>query len=443
MSIRARLTLAYAVAVAATLIVVGLVVWGQFGLALRDALDDQLVARLSALESSIENEGQVGIQEGDEDDADVFVAIVAPDGSAVDTSARAPSPLPIGTLDGQAEEISSQGRRYLVRTDGAPGELRLVAGANLASIAQSQASLAGLLGIAGALAALLSGIGGWLLAGRALGPVADMTAEADAIGTSDLDRRLPEPTRVDELGVLARTLNRMLDRLATTVRRQQAFVAAASHDLRTPLAALQAELELADRSGADADELRGAIHAARDDAARLAELAGDLLQLAAVSGGGRQVVLAEVDPADLLEAVVRRTAPIAERAEVTIARTVDHGVIAVDRVRLEQALANLLVNAVTFSPRGGQVDLVATAPAAGSDFRLEVQDRGPGVPPEEVETIFEPFQRGRDARGRGAGLGLATARAAVEAHGATLAVADRPGGGAVFSIRFPEGVWRG
>ncbi|MEP7082963.1 MAG: ATP-binding protein [Chloroflexota bacterium] len=443
MTIRTRLAITYAVAVATTLAVVGFVVWGQFGLALREARDDQLVTRLSALENAIENEGELGLQEGDGDDRGVFVGIVGPDGSVVDASAWAPSPIAIDVVEGAPQEISIQGHRYLVRTDSLGDNLRIVAGVDLAELERSQASLAGLLGVAGALATLLSGIGGWLLAGRALGPVAQLTAEAAAIGASDLDRRLPEPRRTDELGVLARTLNRMLDRLASTVRRQQAFVAAASHDLRTPLAALQAELELADRLGTDAAELRAAIRAARDDAARLAELAGDLLQLASVSGGGRELVRTVVDAGDVVDAVARRTAPVAEGAGVTIIRRIDRGRISVDRVRLEQALANLLINAITYSPPGGEVEVVGQAPAGGAEFSLEVLDRGPGVRPDAVETIFEPFQRGDGARGRGAGLGLATARAAVQAHGATLTVEPRAGGGAVFAIRFPNGVWLG
>ena len=443
MTIRARLTLTYSVAVATTLAVVGFVVWGQFGMAFRDALEDQLNTRLSAVEASIENEGQSGLQEIDGDDGEVFVAILTADGSMVDAGPGAPSPLPIGVVDAPAEEVTIQGRQYLMKTEGVGDEIRVVAGADLASIGRAQASLASLLGLAGAIAALLSGIGGWALAGRALGPVAHLTAEADAIGASDLDRRLPEPRRVDELGVLARTLNRMLDRLSATVKRQQTFIAAASHDLRTPLAALQAELELADQAGLDARELRAAIRAARDDAARLAELAGDLLQLATVSGDGRELLRSDVEPADLVDAVIRRTAPIAERAGVTISPRIERGLISVDRVRLEQALANLLVNAVTYSPPGGVIELIAQGPAGGSDFSLVVLDRGPGVRSEERETIFDPFQRGRDALGTGAGLGLATARAALDAHGATLTVEPRSGGGSVFSMRFPAGTWRG
>lgn len=442
MTIRTRLALTYAVAVATTLGVVGLVVWWQFGLALLDGLDQQLITRLSALESTVENEGASGLQESDGDDGTVFVAILAADGSVVDSSVETPSPLPLPSVNGEAQEVIGGGRRYLLRSESVGDELRLVAGADLGVITRSQASLAGLLGIAALLATALSGVGGWLLAGRALGPVSQLTAEAEAIGASDLDQRLAEPKRADELGVLARTLNRMLDRLSASVRRQQSFVAAASHDLRTPLAALQAELELADRTAADADELRSAIRAARDDAARLAELAADLLQLATVSGEGRQVLRTSVEPSALVDAVIRRVEPIAAHAGVKILRTVDNGLISVDRVRLEQALANLLVNAVTYSPDGGEVEIVARADDNGTDYTLDVLDRGPGISPEEIEAIFEPFQRGRSSRGKGAGLGLATARAAVAAHGGTLTVGARYGGGSAFSVRFLDGSWR-
>lgn len=124
-----------------------------------------------------------------------------------------------------------------------------------------------------------------------------------------------------------------------------------------------------------------------------------------------------------------------------ISSTVESRVEHVDRVRIEQALANLLVNAVTYSLPGGEVE-IASRPGRVDlgEFSLAVLDRGPGVPGDEKETIFEPFQRGQAARGRGAGLGLATARAAVEAHGGTLTVESRADGGAAFWMRFRPGV---
>lgn len=439
MTIRARLALTYGAAVAITIAVVGLVVWWQFGIALRTSLEQRLETRLAAAEASLENDGQAGLQESD-DDGDLFVMLLAADGTLLDASANAPSQLRIGMPRGPAYEVSSNGRRFLIRVDQAQDGLRIVAGADLAPIDRSQGSLASLLTVAGALAAVLSAAGGWWMAGRALRPVADITAEAAAIGASDLDRRLPQPSRLDELGVLARTLNGMLDRIGDAVKRQRAFVASASHDLRTPLTALQTELELADRPDAGPDELRAAIRAARDDATRLGELAGDLLQLATVSSDGRQLVCTDIDLANLVETVLRRVAPVADRAGMLIRSTVDHRVVHLDRVRVEQALANLLVNAVTYSPPGGEIEITgAPDPLDGGGFSLGVLDRGPGVPAHERETIFEPFQRGAAARGSGAGLGLATARAAVEAHGGNVTVEDRPGGGAAFRMQLPPG----
>ncbi|MDQ2934351.1 MAG: HAMP domain-containing histidine kinase [Chloroflexota bacterium] len=437
MTIRTRLALTYGAAVVVTIAVVGLVVWWQFGIALRGALEQRLETRVAAVRSSLENQSQPGLQESG-DEPGLFVAVIAADGTVLDASAGAPSPVPAATATGSTSEASSNGRRFLVRAEQVQGGLRVVAGADLAPIERSQGSLAGLLAIAGVLAAFLSAAGGWWLAGRALRPVAEITAEAAAIGASDLDRRLPQPSRPDELGVLARTLNGMLDRIGDAIKRQRSFLAAASHDLRTPLTALQTELELADRPESGPDELRAAVRAARDDAARLGELAGDLLQLASVSSDGRLLLRADVDLADLVETVVRRVAPVADRAGVLIRRTVDRRVVHIDRIRVEQALANLLVNAVTYSPPGGEAEIIgAPHPIGAGGFSIEVLDRGPGVPAEEWQAIFEPFQRGAAARGSGAGLGLATARAAVEAHGGRVTVEDRPGGGAAFRMRFP------
>ena len=434
MTIRTRLALTYGGAVAVTITVLGIVVWWQFGIALRTSLEQRLETRLAAVESSLENAGQAGLQESDED-GDLFVLLLAADGTRLDASANAPPQLRVDAGAGSLQEVSSEGRRFLLRLDQAHEGMQMVAGADLAPVERSQASLAGLMAIAGAVAALLSVAGGWWLAGRTLRPVAAMTAEAAAIGASDLDRRLPEPSRVDELGVLARTLNKMLERIADAVRRQGAFVAAASHDLRTPLSALQTELELADRPDAGPDELRAALHAARDDATRLAELAGDLLQLATVSSEGRQLVLTVVDLAELVETVLRRVAPVAQNAGVRMRSTVEHRTVRLDRVRIEQALVNLLVNAVTYSTSGGQVDIgSAFDPLDAGLVTIEVSDRGPGVPADERQAIFEPFRRGSAARGHGAGLGLATVRGAVEAHGGRVTVDDRPGGGAAFRM---------
>lgn len=436
MTIRARLSLTYAAAVAITLAVVGTVIWFQLGEVLRSELGQRVELRIAAVASALENDQQTGLQEGDDDTAGVWIILFSADGAKLEASVGAPALTAMPSIGG-ATTIG--GRAFIVRSERTPTGLGLVAGVGLEPVAAAQAALAGLLGLVGVVAALLSGLGGWFLAGRALAPVATMTAEAAAISEADLDKRLHERRPLDELGVLARTLNSMLDRVADSVRRHRSFLAAASHDLRTPLAALQAELELADDARVTPDELRTALLAARADAERLAKLGDDLLELVAAEATGRPLLRAPIAIGELAESVLRRMEPLAREAGVDLTADTGDTVVAVDRVRAEQAIGNLVANAISHSPRGSSVEIVARVQRAddGEDLMIEVLDRGPGVAPRERELIFEPFQRGAAAIGVGAGLGLATARAAAEAHGGEIGVENRADGGARFWLRLP------
>ena len=285
----------------------------------------------------------------------------------------------------------------------------------------------------------------WWLAGRALRPVALITKEAALIGAADLDRRLPVPRQRDELQALASTLNGMLDRVAEALRRQRIFVAAASHDLRTPIAALQTELELAEDERTTAEELRSALQAAHADVVRLGELATALLDLASVDSDGRALVRSAVRADLLVEAVARRVAPLARERATRLLQVAPARVVHVDRMRLERALTNLVVNAITYGPPAAVVEIVAHVETvdppgdgdAGTFLLIEVLDRGPGVPDELAEHLFQPFLRGPNASEPGTGLGLATAAAAIRAHHGTLGVERREGGGSRFWLRVP------
>ncbi len=459
MTIRTRLTLGYAAAITATLTLAGLLVWWQLGVALRASLDQTLATRAADVATSLENAGQNGLQQGDVSAPGVFTIITDAAGHLVDASAGAPAGLALPRA-GTAGEVHQAGVAYLLRAVDAPGGGLVVAGSSLAPIERDQASLAAVLAATGLAAGALSLLGGWWLAGRALRPVAAPTQEAAVIGAADLDRRLPEPATADELGRLARTLNGMLDRLERGVRAQRAFVASASHDLRSPLAALRTELELADRPGADAVALREALRAAHADAVRLGDLATALLELATAEADGRALARAPVPVAALLVAVVARAAPLAAERDVRVHVEARDDVVEVDRVRLEQAVGNLLANAIRYGPRGAAVELRATvrvgpgaSTSTGAGWRtrrpgnaeavedrhllLEVLDRGPGLPDQVCQHLFEPFRRGPNATGPGAGLGLATAAAAVRAHHGMIGAEPREGGGTRFWMRIP------
>ncbi|HEY8921277.1 MAG TPA: ATP-binding protein, partial [Candidatus Limnocylindria bacterium] len=178
---------------------------------------------------------------------------------------------------------------------------------------------------------------------------------------------------------------------------------------------------------------------ARGDAARLADLAADLIELVAAEATGRPLVRTPTSVSDLADSVVRRLETLARAAEVSVAIDATDAQVSLDRVRADQAVGNLVANAIAHAPPGSTVEVRARVESAeaGPMLEVDVLDRGPGVRLEERDLIFEPFQRGVGARGGGAGLGLATARAAAEAHGGEIGVDDRPGGGARFWIRLP------
>ena len=456
MTSRTRLTLAYAGAIGLTLALAGMVVWWQLGAMLRASLDQTLQTRAADVATSLENGGQVGLQEGNATAPGVFTLIVDTGGRLVDATAGAPAGLPVPQANA-GREVRQGGVAYLLRAVPAPGGGVVVAGSSLGPIERAQASLAVVLLGVGMGAGLFSLLGGWWLAGRALRPVAALTLEAAAIGAADLDRRLPAPSADDELGRLARTLNGMLERLERGVRQQRTFVAAASHDLRGPLAALQAELELADHPRADADALRGAIRAAHADTVRLGDFATALLELSTAEADGRALARRPVRVAALVESVVARTGALAAQRQVTVVGRACERAVEIDRVRLEQSIGNLLTNAILYSPAGSQVDLLAEVddaasdrapagsrgeldPAQGPALVVEMLDRGPGLPDAVREHLFEPFRRGPNATGPGFGLGLATAAAGVRAHRGTIGAEPREGGGTRFWLRVPAAV---
>jgi signal transduction histidine kinase len=228
---------------------------------------------------------------------------------------------------------------------------------------------------------------------------------------------LPLPDARDEIRRLGETLNAMLDRLRSSYERERRFVADASHELRTPVAVIKAELESALRRAPADPELREPLAAAVEECDRLAQLAEDLLVLARSGDGALAVRPRRLDAAELLEHVrTRFAARAAERGRALRADAVPGLALDADELRLSQALGNLVDNAL----RHGEGTITLIARQAGAAVELEVADEGAGVPPGLAGRAFERFARGDEARTRGgAGLGLAIVRAIAEAHGGT------------------------
>ena len=227
----------------------------------------------------------------------------------------------------------------------------------------------------------------------------------------------------------------MLDRLEAAFARERSFVADASHELRTPLAILKTELELARRRGRSVEELEAALRSAAEETDRLARLADDLLVIARSDQGSLPIGTAPVDLGELMEGVRRRFAPRAAEAETELRVEAAPGLMPeLDRLQVEQALGNLVDNALRYGE--GPVELVARAGPEGPE--LAVRDHGTGFPPQFAEHAFERFARADSGRSTGgAGLGLAIVDAIAAAHGGRAWLRNLDGRGAevVISLR--------
>ncbi|MEU2242638.1 HAMP domain-containing sensor histidine kinase [Streptomyces sp. NPDC018338] len=329
------------------------------------------------------------------------------------------------TVDGEAATYRFS---QVEATDPRDETVLVYAGASLAG-RQSTVGTAAVVMLAG-LPLLLGVVAGvtWLVTRRALRPVEDIRREMAAITASaDLSRRVPEPVSRDEIARLARTTNETLAALESSVERQRRFVADASHELRSPIASLRTQLEVA-AAHPDLLDLPGAV----EDTVRLQHLAADLLLLARLDAGERPGD-GRVDLGELLagEAARRTGDRIGVRAEA------DPGaVVAGSRQQLARVIGNLLDNA----QRHADARITASVRVTADGVLLCVDDDGPGVPEAERDRVFERFVRLDDARSRddgGAGLGLAIARDVARRHGGDLTAGQAPGGGARFTLRLP------
>jgi signal transduction histidine kinase len=274
---------------------------------------------------------------------------------------------------------------------------------------------------------------GWLIAGRFLRPLRTITATARDISASNLHRRLGRTGRRDEFTELAGTLDDLFERLEAAFEAQRHFVANASHELRTPLTAERTLLQVA---LADPDATPETLRAACRDVLALGAAQERLIDALLTLAGGEQGV-EEHEPVDLAELAGRVVAARGE-TEIKIDTSLAAAPTTGDPRLLESLVANLVDNGLRHNTPGGRVE-IATSTDLGR-ARLTVGNTGPVIPPDEVERLFQPFQRLGGQRVRhdgGHGLGLAIVRAIAGAHGATLDARPRAGGGLEIDVHMP------
>jgi two-component system, OmpR family, sensor kinase len=395
--IRVRLSLAFAAAMAVVLAALGAFLYFQ----LRHSIDEQIEASLRAQADAAAAGAVVQREES-------LAQVLDADGEVVRGLDR-PLAEPATRehfVDREVAGLDDNPYRLFI----VPGEggQTVVVGASLEDRDDALAGLLAAFLVGGPIALALSTLLGYLLAGALLRPVEDMRRRAAEISTERAGQQLPLPRAHDEIFRLGSTLNEMLGRLEAGIARERRFVADASHELRTPLALLSTELELARRRPRSPEELRAALDSAAEEVERLTRLAEDLLVLARADEGQLSLRREVIQVKDLLETVAGR---FNQNVEVGVQ---DGDSIVGDRLRLEQALGNLVDNA----RRHGAGTIRLEAERTDDRIEFRVSDEGPGFPPELLPYAFDRFTRGDEARERGgAGLGLAIVAAVAKAHG--------------------------
>jgi two-component system heavy metal sensor histidine kinase CusS len=292
------------------------------------------------------------------------------------------------------------------------------------------------------LVTILSMLGGYMLSARALKPVDRMTRTAVGIGITNLSKRIPVENTGDEIQRLAEAWNDLLERLESSVARQQQFTSDASHDLRTSIAVILATGQLTLRHQRTEEEYREAIATMVSECDSTSHLLEDLLLLARGDVFPANVELLPVNITTLVKEVSQRAASLAsaKAQQIELHIPPDPIVLLGDNKLLPRLLSILIDNAVKYTPEGGTIRIVLER-RADSSVQLGVQDTGIGILPELLPKIFDRFYRGDSVRNRnsgGFGLGLAIAKWISVAHAAEISVASVPSQGSTFTVRFPE-----
>lgn len=404
-------------------------------------LNDMLQLSAAQLAASIDaNNGQLTAPPDD-------VAVLASRGvfawvingvGTVDLTIGQASKRPVPNLESDFQEtLDEQGHPIrLYRYPLSENSGSIVVGISLQSVQQTLQTVLLILAAIIPLALLVSAAGAIFLAGRALRPIAAITAQAKRISHENLSERLAFNS-LDEVGQLAQTLDTMLDRLQAAFEHESQFIGNVSHELRTPLSMLKAQISLALNRPRDSASLTQMVSAMDGDVDRMARLVERILTL--IRTEATPISLVAVNLSDLLSGLISQLQPLAAERQIALTLETPPSVWASgDPDQLIQLFLNLLDNALKYSTARGRVRVCLTV--LRYECQITVSDTGIGIAPEEVSHLFERFYRADPSRTRqtgGVGLGLSIVQAIVQQHHGRIEVQSQPGHGSLFTVFLP------
>jgi signal transduction histidine kinase len=286
---------------------------------------------------------------------------------------------------------------------------------------------------------LLAGCAAYFITRLAFKPIMNMVATAEQISAVSLDARLELPAANDEVRLLGKALNEMIERIDKTVKGQRQFIADASHELRTPLTIIRSELESAARAARNSS-VKGSLSTSLAELDRLSLMIGDLLTLAKLDAANVKLINAPVRLDELVVECVQAARGIAKKKDVKLKVFIEEAVeISGDHEKLKSVIFNLLDNAIKYSGRKRAVTVSLVPGQTTGMASVIINDHGMGIPESEQEKIFGRFYRGAQPRSStdGSGLGLAIAQRFVELHGGRISLTSSAGKGSTFTVELP------
>jgi len=303
--------------------------------------------------------------------------------------------------------------------------------------------LLGLMIVVAPIIFVISVISAYFIVGTTFRPVDSLINEVEAITDGrSLHRRLPADASNDELARLSITVNAMLTRLESSFAALRRFTADASHELKTPLTVLRADVERAMHPNTNRGDRMVALEEALQETASMSDLVNSLLTLARADEGRFDIYREPIELEPLMREVYETAVILGEDAGLNLSlASLDNGIVMGDRTRLRQLFLNLVTNAIKYTPNGGRVELSVTR-RGDDEITITVRDTGIGIAANDLAHVFDRFWRADRVRSRasergGFGLGLAIAQWIVQAHGGTIAVQSRLGRGSMFTVVLP------